>query len=126
MQIFLKYLKAKKAPYVLGGKPVQSDYMLFWVTENNGRVVSQVLFSKIKLLISSGIFQLFVNWHSLEHSPEWSENGLFQLLKSEGVEQFQVYPLSLHTNILLVFYIYIPSCLLSTLVLLLEISYFKL
>lgn len=93
---------------------------IYILEEYAGSTLTQVLIGRLKLLMSSGIYQLWSKWHATKSEPQWAENALFKLLRNEGKQAEPVYPISMDTNVRLAFYIYIGGCLLSTIIFLME------
>lgn len=99
MQIYMKYAKAKKLNYVKGKEIVFVDSAGISVLRIGvGEAVAKILTSRLKGLISSGIYQLWYKWYLIKLAPQWSENGLYQLLRKEEIVSTTTKPLSMNTK----------------------------
>lgn len=122
MLIFMKYTKAKKLPYVIGQDQIFTENKALYVEELfAGATLYRILLNRLKLLMSSGIYQFCNKWYAIKLFPQWTEKSLFQLLRNEGEDTTTtVHPISMTTNVFLAFYIYIFGCLFSVAILVLE------
>lgn len=102
----MKYAKIKNLKYVIAKTAVFHVNIAISV-ENKfvGNTVSEILGSRLKLLVSSGIYQLYEKWYSMENYPQWSKLGLYQLLRNENVDPNIIHQLSMNTNIVLALFI---------------------
>lgn len=65
----MKYVKAKKLNHVVGKDAIFTDTEGILVTSYiAGETIFQMLVSRLKILISSGIYQLWIKWYSTKQS----------------------------------------------------------
>lgn len=120
LQVFTTYANTKKGGYVIGKVTVRTDITILYDIYGEKEAIVEHLLNRLNLLISSGVFQLWKKWYLIHQYPQWSEQSIHQQLRSEGVDPTKVQPLSLKTNTLIVFYIYVCGCLFSIIGLFLE------
>lgn len=120
-QAFIEYSKLRKRVYIVGNEAIVTyNRAVFIHASAAGTTLAQTLVERIKLLMGSGIYQLWSKWYKRKAFPQWEGVELFRLLRNVGQGATNIYPLSMNTNILLPFYMSFVVYLFSFAVLLLE------